>query len=134
MKQAQPQCPVSTPEAPQPAGHYSQGVVAGNMVFVSGQLPIDPATGEPLLGSMGEQTRQTLENVAAVVRAAGGAREHIVKLTIYIPDGSKWGEVNAAFAEFFGDHRPARAVIPCRELALGVGIEAEAIAVLPDPS
>ena len=124
--------PVSTPNAPAPAGHYSQAVVAGNLVFVSGQLPIDPATGEPVGGTLGEQTRRTLENVAAIVRAAGSDPSHIVKMTIYIPDGSGWGEVNEAYAEFFGDHKPARAVIPCRDLHFGVGLEAEAVAVIPD--
>lgn len=119
---------VTTSNAPTPAGHYTQGVVANGLLFVSGQLPIDPESGKPVGGSLGEQTRRVLQNVLAIVEAAGGDLRSIVKMTIYIPDVSGWGEVNEAYSAFFGDHKPARAVVPSRELHHGVALEAEAVA------
>lgn len=123
--------PIVTSDAPTPAGHYSQAVVAGNLVFVSGQLPIDPRTRAPVGGSLAQQTQQALENVAAIVRAAGSDLRHIAKMTLYIPDVSGWDEVNRTYTAFFGDHKPARAVVPSRDLHHGVGIEIEAVAVIP---
>ncbi len=122
--------PVVTEAAPTPAGHYSQGVVHGDLLFVSGQLAIDPATGEKKLGSIEEQTRRALENVEAIVRAAGSDRRKVLKTTIYVSDVELWGRVNVVYAEFFGDHRPARAVIPCGKLHHGFLVEIEAIATL----
>lgn len=121
---------VETPGAPAPAGHYRQGIVHGGLVYVSGQLPIDPRTRQPVDGSIGEQTQRVLENVAAIVRAAGSDVSRILKVTIYVADISLWSDVNATFARFFGEHRPARAVVPTKELHHGLLIEAEAIAAV----
>ena len=122
--------PVSTPNAPKPAGHYSQAVVHNGLVFVSGQLPIDPVSGEKILGSIEMQTEQVLQNVKAILEAAGSGPDRILKVTIYISDIELWGKVNAVYAEFFGEYRPARAVVPTRELHYGFQIEMEAIAAV----
>jgi len=121
---------VSTPHAPAPAGHYSQGVVHNGLVYVAGQLPIDPVTGEKKLGSIEEQTEQALKNVAAILEAAGSDRAHVLKITVYVSDIEHWGKVNAVYAQFFGAHKPARAVVPTRELHYGFLIEIEAVAAV----
>lgn len=119
---------ISTSSAPAPAGHYSQAVVHGGLVFVSGQLPIDPLTGEKRIDSIEEQTRQALKNVAAILTAANSSLDNVLKVTVYVSDIDLWGRVNEVYAEFFGKHRPARAVVPTRELHHGFQIEIEAIA------
>ena len=119
---------IQTDRAPAPAGHYSQAVVHNDTVYIAGQLPIDPETGEKCLGSIEEQTEQVLKNVAAILDAAGSGLDRVLKVTIYVSDISLWGGVNAVYAKFFGDHRPARVVVPTRELHHGFLIEVEAIA------
>lgn len=119
---------ISTSSAPAPAGHYSQAVVHGGLVFVSGQLPIDPLTGEKRIDSIEEQTRQALKNVAAILTAANSSLDNVLKVTVYVSDIDLWGRVNEVYTEFFGEHRPARAVVPTRELHHGFQIEIEAIA------
>ena len=121
---------ISTPDAPAPAGHYSQAIVHDGIVFVSGQLPIDPLTGEKRIDSIEEQTRQALKNVAAILTAANSNLGNVLKVTVYISDIDLWGRVNKVYAEFFGEHRPARAVVPSRDLHFGFQIEIEAIAVV----
>jgi 2-iminobutanoate/2-iminopropanoate deaminase len=121
---------VATPNAPKPAGHYAQGVVHGGLVYVSGQLPVDPVTGEKRLGPVEEQARQALANLGAVLEAAGSSRGRVLKTTVYVSDIGLWPRVNAVYAEFFGEHRPARAVVPTRELHYGFLVEIEAIAAL----
>jgi len=121
---------VSTAEAPAPAGHYSQAIVHENTVYVSGQLPIDPRIGEKHVGSIEEQTEQALRNVAAILKAAGSDISRVIKTTVYVSDISLWARVNAVYAEFFGEHRPARAVVPTRDLHFGFQVEIEAVAVL----
>ena len=123
---------IQTGNAPAPAGHYSQAVVHGYLVFVSGQLPIVPETGEKITGSIEEQTLQTLKNVAAILEASGSSTDRVLKVTIYIPDMDLWGKVNEVYSGFFGDHKPARAVVPTRELHGGFKIEIEAIAAVGD--
>ena len=119
---------ISTPNAPEPAGHYAQAIVHDGLVFVSGQLPIDPRTGEKRIGTIEEQTEQALANVAAILCAAGSDLDRVLKVTVYIADISLWGRVNAVYARAFGEHRPARAVVPTRDLHYGFQIEVEAIA------
>ena len=119
---------IETDKAPKPRGHYAQGVSHGGFVFVSGQLPIVPATGEKITGSIEEQTRQVLDNVFAVVEAAGSDKSRIVKTTVYVSDIELWGRVNEVYAAFFGLYRPARAVVPVKELHHGFKIEIEAVA------
>jgi 2-iminobutanoate/2-iminopropanoate deaminase len=99
-------------------------------VFVSGQLSIDPKTGEKKLGSIEEQTEQALTNVAEILKAAGSDLSRVLKMTIYVSDINLWGAVNSVYARMLGDHRPARAVIPTRDLHYGFLIEIEAIGAL----
>lgn len=122
--------PVSTREAPQPAGHYSQAVVEGGFVFVAGQLPLDPVTGA-IAGAPDDietQTRQVLGNVGAILRAAGSGLDRLVSVTVFITSRSQWPAVDRVYAEMLGAHRPARAVIPVPELRPGCLIEVQAIA------
>ena len=121
---------VLTTKAPKPAGHYAQAIVHNDLVFVSGQLPIDPQTGEKRLGSIEEQTEQALKNVAEILKAAGSDIDRVIKTTVYIANIELWDRVNSVYARFFGEHRPARAVVPSRELHFGFQIEIEAIAAL----
>ena len=125
---------ISTPNAPQPAGHYAQAIVHNGLVYVSGQLPVDPTTGQKRLESIEEQAEQALKNVAAILKAAGSDLDHVLKTTVYVSDISLWGRVNAVYATFFDDHRPARAVVPTRELHYGFQVEIEAIAAIPETS
>jgi len=119
---------VSTENAPKPAGHYSQAIVHNNIIYVSGQLPIDPKTGERRIGSIEEQTEQALKNLSEILKAAGSDINQVIKTTVYVSDIELWDRVNAVYAKFFGEHRPARAVVPTRNLHFGFQIEIEAIA------
>ena len=121
---------ISTPDAPPPAGHYSQAIVYGDTVYVSGELAVNHSTGEEGIGSIEEQTRLTLRNIEQILLSAGSDLNHVIKTTAYISDVELWGGVNQAYAEVFGDHRPARAVVPSRDLHYGCLVEIEAIAAL----
>lgn len=121
---------ILTTDAPKPAGHYSQAVVHGDIIYVSGQLPIDPHSGEKRTGSIEEQTEQALKNLFAILKAAGSSKEHVLKTTVYISDIGLWDRVNAVYSRLFGESRPARAVVPSRELHFGFQVEIEAIAAL----
>jgi 2-iminobutanoate/2-iminopropanoate deaminase len=119
---------ITTPEAPLPAGHYSQAVVHNGTVYVSGLLAVDAKTGEKKLGEIEEQTEQVLTNLASILKAAGSNIEHVVKVTVYISDIGLWSRFNAVYANFFGGHKPARAVVPTRDLHHGFVVELECVA------
>lgn len=119
---------ISTPNAPKPVGHYSQAIIHNNIVYVSGQLPIDPETGEKRIGSIEEQAEQALNNLSEILKAAGCNLNQVIKTTIYVSDIELWERVNAVYSRFFGEHRPARAVVPTKNLHFGFQIEIEAIA------
>jgi 2-iminobutanoate/2-iminopropanoate deaminase len=123
---------VSTPNAPTPAGHYSQAVVYNGLVFVAGQLAIDAKTGARLTGSIEEQTEQCLRNISEILKAAGSDLSRVLKMTVYISDIEMWSAVNAVYARVMGEHRPARAVVPVKELHYGFKIEIEVIAAVND--
>ena len=123
---------VRTNDAPPPAGHYSQAIVHDGLVYVSGQLPIDSKREDKHVGSIEEQTEQVLRNLDAILIKANSDRDHVLKVTVYVSDIALWGRVNSVYARFFGDHRPARAVVPTRELHFGFQIEIEAIAAVLD--
>ena len=121
---------ISTPDAPVPAGHYSQAVVHGGFVFVAGQLPIDPKDPSREPGSIEDQAAQALANVAAILHAAGTGLDSVVQMTVYVSDVSLWGKVNTVYSRVMGNHRPARAVVPSGELRHGMLIEIQAIAAV----
>lgn len=123
---------IKTPNAPAPGGHYSQAVVHDGVVYVSGQLSIDPATGEKLLGTIEEQTERALRNVEEIVRAAGSGLDRVLKMTVYVADINLWPQVNAVYERVLGPHRPARAVVPTGELHYGFLVEIEAVAAVYD--
>jgi 2-iminobutanoate/2-iminopropanoate deaminase len=117
-------------DAPQPSGHYSQAIEHNGLVYVSGQLPIDPKSKEKRVDSIEEQTKQALANLEAILRSANSGKEQVLKVTLYISDIALWDRVNSVYANFFGNHRPARAIVPTRELHFGFQIEIEAVAVV----
>lgn len=119
---------ISTEAAPAAAGHYSQAVVHNGLVYVSGQLPLDPVTRQVVDGGLEPQARQVIANISSILQAAGSSLDNILKATIYIPDSSYWPEINRVYADCMGDHKPARAVIPCGDLHFGVLLEMEVIA------
>lgn len=121
---------ILTEGAPSPAGHYSQAIVHSDMVYVSGQLPIHPQTGEKRTGTIEEQTEQVLNNLAEILKAANSDLNQVVKTTVYLSDIKLWDQVNTVYTKFFGEHRPARAVVPTKELHFGFKIEIEAIAAV----
>ncbi len=123
---------VLTTEAPSPAGHYSQALAYNGFVFVAGQLPLDPKTGKMVEGGIEAQVRQTIQNIKAILLASNSDLHLILKSTIYIVDTKYWPEVNQVYAELLGDHKPARAVIPCGELHYGALLEMEVIAACPE--
>ena len=119
---------IETPNAPSPAGHYSQAVEFNDLIFVSGQLPVNPETNEKVLGSIDDQTHQTLKNVKAILEAAGSNLQNVIKTTVYISDIALWGSVDKIYASYFGSHKPARAIVPTRELHHDFKIEIDIIA------
>jgi len=121
---------VRTGAAPQPVGPYSQAVVHGGLVFASGQVPLDPATGELVEGEIEAQTERVIENLAAVLAAAGSSLGRVVRTTVYLTDLSLFGRMNAVYARYFtGDPRPARSTIAAAALPLGARVEIDVIAI-----
>ncbi len=121
---------ISTTNAPAPAGHYSQAIVHGGLVYVSGQLPVDTARSTNNVGSIEDQTEQALRNVEEILNAAGSSLNQVLQMTVYVSDISLWSRVNTVYARIMGDHRPARAVVPTRDLHYGYQIEIQAIGAI----
>ena len=121
---------IRTDEAPPPAGHYSQAIVHAGLAYVSGQLPIDGDGNMLGEASVEEQTRVVLANLDAILRAAESGLGQVLQMTIYLTDIEHWPAVNAAYTDVMGEHRPARAVIPVRDLHHGVALEVQAIAAV----
>jgi 2-iminobutanoate/2-iminopropanoate deaminase len=121
---------IQTSEAPAAIGPYSQAVVVGEWVFASGQIPIDPGTGELIDGGIAEQTERVMKNLSAVLREAGVSLDRVVKTTVYLADMGTFGEMNEVYARHFGDHRPARATVQAGALPKNVGVEIDVIACL----
>ena len=120
---------LSTKQAPGAVGPYSQGVKTGNLIFTSGQLPINPETGELLKGDIQEQTKMCLENVKAILKAGGASLEDVVKVNVYVVDIKQFFLINEIYAQYFSDHKPARSLVEVTALPLGGDLEIEAIAM-----
>ncbi len=121
---------VTTDDALKPSGHYSQAITHQGLVYVSGQLPFDWQSGEKILGAAGDEAAAALTNLGRVLEAAGSSRENVLRCTIYVSDIAFWDEINAVYAAFFGDHKPARAIVPTGPLHFGFKIEIDAIAAI----
>lgn len=120
---------IATDRAPKAIGPYSQAVRAGNLVFASGQIPINPATGEFVAGGIAEQTEQVLRNLTAVFEAAGLNLNQVVKTTVFLLDMDDFTVMNEVYARFFGQQPPARATVQASRLPRDARVEIEAIAV-----
>ena len=121
---------IQTPDAPAPGGHYSQAVVHNGTVYVSGILPITPDGRKLVDVTIAEQTAQIFANLDAILRAAGSQRGNVLKITVYVSDIHAWSTVNQLYTQFFGDHRPARSIVPVGPLHYGLSIELEATATV----
>ncbi len=122
---------VSTAKAPAAVGPYSQAVAAGKLLFVSGQIPLDPETGAFVEGGIADQVHRIVANMRAILNQAGGDLQHVVKTTIFVMDMADFKTVNEAYAEHFGSILPARSTVQVAGLPLGARVEMEAVAVLP---
>ena len=120
---------IATDQAPQAIGPYSQAVRVGNLIFASGQIPIDPATKEFVAGGIVEQTEQVLRNLKAVFAAAGVGLDQIVKTTVFLVDMNDFNAMNEVYGKYFGQNPPARATVQAARLPRDAKVEIEAIAV-----
>ncbi|WP_427339007.1 RidA family protein [Caloranaerobacter sp. DY30410] len=121
---------ISTDKAPKAIGPYSQGIVAGNMIFTSGQLAINPETGELIKDDIKKETRQALENLKAVLKEGGATLNDVVKVTLYIKDMNQFGKINEVYEEYFCENKPARSCIEVARLPKDGNVEVEAIAII----
>lgn len=121
---------ILTPDAPAPIGPYSQAIKSGNMLFCSGQVALDPNTGEMKNASIEEETRQVLTNLSAVVSSGGASLGDVVKTTIFLTDLGNFATVNAIYDEFFGASKPARSTVQVSALPKGANVEIECIAII----
>ena len=122
---------VLTPRAPAPVGPYAQAVVAGGLLFASGQIPLDPASGRFVPGEIEAQTERVLENLSAVLEAAGASLDQVVKTTVFLADLAHFPRMNAVYARYFAaDPKPARSTVQVAALPLGALVEIDAIAVI----
>ena len=119
---------IATDEAPKAIGPYSQAVRAGNLVFLSGQIPLDPKTGEALLGDIADQTRRVMDNLGAVLRASGASFREVVRSTIYLTNLADFAKVNEVYGSYFPTEPPARATVQVAALPRGASVEIDMIA------
>ncbi|CAH0994751.1 2-iminobutanoate/2-iminopropanoate deaminase [Emticicia aquatica] len=124
---------IQVSDSPKPVGHYSQAIVSNGFLFTSGILPIKIKSSEklPIESSIEQQLAVVFDNLTQILQEIGLDANHVVKTTVYISSGEYWGIVNELYAAFFGEHRPARSIIPVNELHFGYKIELEAIAEVP---
>jgi 2-iminobutanoate/2-iminopropanoate deaminase len=122
---------IHTDHAPKAIGPYSQAVVAAGLVFCSGQIPLDPATGQIVAGDIGAQTRRVLTNLGAVLAEAGATFDHVVKTTVYLADMNDFAAMNAVYGDFFASPAPARSTVQAARLPRDARVEIDVVAVLP---
>jgi len=120
---------IHTDRAPRAIGPYSQAIVAGDFVFTAGQIPIDPATGALVEGDIAAQTARVLENLQAILEAAGASLRSVVRTTVFLSDMNDFAAMNEVYARYFGDHRPARSTVQAGRLPRDVRVEIDAIAL-----
>ncbi len=121
---------IRTENAPAPVGPYSQAILAGGWLYVAGQIPLDPKTGRMVEGSFEEKVRRVLDNLKAIVEAAGGSLDDVVKVTVYLRDINLFSRFNQVYAEYFKENPPARVVVEVSNLPKGADLEVEAVAYL----
>ncbi len=122
---------IYTDKAPKPVGPYSQAVLVNGWLFIAGQIPLDPSTGRIVEGSFEDKVRRVLENIKAIVEAAGGTLKDIVKVTVYLRDISLFDRFNKVYSEYFSEDPPARVVVEVSRLPKDSDVEVEAIAYIP---
>ena len=123
---------INLPNAPELKGHYSSAVVHNGLIFVSGQLPRNAVTGEVETGAIELQTELALRNVKAILIEANSDLNHVLQFTIYISEMDNWGAVNEVYKRILGEHKPARAIVPVKDLHFGTKIEIQAIAAVKE--
>lgn len=121
---------ISTQNAPGAIGPYSQAVKVGDLIFTSGQLPVNPHTGELVVGDVKAETKQCLENVKAILEAAGSSLNNAIKCTVFIKDMNQFANINEVYAQYFPDDKPARSCVEVARLPKDVNVEIEAIATV----
>ena len=120
---------IATEGAPKAIGPYSQAIAAGELIFCAGQVALDPASGDSVTGDVRVQTERVLDNLSAVLTAAGSDLRHVVKTTVYLTDFDDFAAMNEVYAKRFGDHRPARATVGVSALPKGLRVEIECVAM-----
>ncbi len=120
---------ILTDKAPAPIGPYSQAVAAGDLIFTAGQVPVNPADGKVVQGDAAAQARQSLENIKAILTAAGSGMDKVLKVTVFLKDMNDFARVNEVYAEYFTEHKPARSAVQVAKLPLDVSVEIEAVAL-----
>lgn len=121
---------VETANAPAAIGPYSQAIIANGFVYTAGQIPLDPATGQLIEGDIAEQTRRVMQSLQAILEAAGSSLQSVVKTTVFLQDMNDFAAMNGVYAEYFGDHKPARSTVQAARLPRDVKVEIEAIGVV----
>ena len=121
---------IATKNAPHAIGPYSQAVRAGNVLYLSGQIPLDPASGNLVQGDFALQAKRVFENLRAVLKESGAEFQHVVKATVYLTDLGNFQTLNSIYAEYFGEHKPARSTVGVAQLPRGAGVEIDLIAVV----
>jgi 2-iminobutanoate/2-iminopropanoate deaminase len=121
---------IATKNAPHAIGPYSQAVRAGNVLYLSGQIPLDPVSGNLVQGDFAVQARRVLENLRAVLKESGAEFQHVVKATVYLTDIGNFPTLNSIYAEYFGEHKPARSTVGVAQLPRGAAVEIDLIAVV----
>lgn len=119
---------ISTPKAPAAIGPYSQAIQVGNLIYTSGQIPIDPSTGQFVEGGIKEQTRQSLSNIQAILQEAGSTMASVVKTTVFMADMADFADMNSVYAEFFTEPYPARSAVAVKTLPKNALVEIEVVA------
>ena len=121
---------INAPKAPDAVGPYCHGIKHGNTLFTSGQIALDPDTGQLIKGNVQDETRQVLKNLEAILNAAGTSKEKVIKVTVFIADMEDFAKINEVYADFFAPHTPARACVQVARLPLDVKVEMEMVAAL----